>query len=222
MLTGPVTMVQWSFVRDDLPRSEVVFQVARALKKEVLDLESAGIRVIQVDEPAFREGLPLRTKDQEAYWSWAVWAFHLAVGSVKPETQVHTHMCYSDFSACLAQVAALDADVITLETSRSAMALLDDFGTFAYPNAVGPGVWDIHSPRVPSTGEMVELLEKAARVVPAARLWVNPDCGLKTRGWPEVEAALKNLVAAATGVRNLSRPGTWPSTGPGPRIFPEG
>ena len=201
MLTGPVTMVQWSFVRDDVPRAEVAFQVAAALEKEVLDLEAAGIRIIQVDEPAFREGLPLRQKDHDAYWSWAVDAFHRTVAAVKPQTQIHTHMCYSDFSTCLPQIAALDADVITIETSRSDMVLLDDFGKFEYPNAVGPGVWDIHSPRVPTKDEMVVLLKKAAGVVPKERLWVNPDCGLKTRGWPEVEESLKNLVEAAKEVR---------------------
>jgi 5-methyltetrahydropteroyltriglutamate--homocysteine methyltransferase len=204
MLTGPVTMLQWSFVRDDLPRSQVAFQIARALAREVLDLEAAGIRIIQVDEPAFREGLPLRQKDHEAYWTWAVASFHAAVGGVRPETQIHTHMCYSDFSTCLPQIAALDADVITIETSRSAMALLDSFGAFAYPNAIGPGVWDIHSPRIPSTQEMAELLVKAARVVPGARLWVNPDCGLKTRGWDEVEPSLRNLVAAARQLRETA------------------
>jgi len=201
MLTGPVTMLQWSFVRDDLPRSTIAYQIAQALKQEVLDLEAAGIGIIQVDEPAFREGLPLRKKDQGAYWEWAVGAFHATVAAVKPETQIHTHMCYSDFSTCLDQITALDADVITIETSRSAMALLDDFGTFRYPNAVGPGVWDIHSPRVPTTDEMVALLRKAAQVVPPGRLWVNPDCGLKTRGWPEVEESLRNLVAAARQLR---------------------
>jgi 5-methyltetrahydropteroyltriglutamate--homocysteine methyltransferase len=202
MLTGPVTMLQWSFVREDKPRAEIAFQVARALEKEVLDLEAAGVRIIQVDEPAFREGLPLRQKDHQAYWAWAVGAFHRTVAAVKPQTQIHTHMCYSDFSTCLPQIAALDADVITIETSRSAMALLGDFGTFQYPNAVGPGVWDIHSPRVPTQQEMVELLVKAAQVIPPARLWVNPDCGLKTRGWPEVEQSLRNLVAAAREVRS--------------------
>jgi 5-methyltetrahydropteroyltriglutamate--homocysteine methyltransferase len=201
MLTGPVTVTQWSFVRDDIPRSEVANQIARALADEVLDLEAAGIRVIQVDEPAFREGLPLRQRDHEAYWAWAVEAFHRTVAAVKPETQIHTHMCYSDFSTCLPQIAALDADVITIETSRSAMALLDDFGRFAYPAAVGPGVWDIHSPRVPTVDEMVDLLARAAKVLPADRLWANPDCGLKTRGWPEVKAGVANLVAAAKKLR---------------------
>lgn len=202
MLTGPVTMLQWSFVRDDKPRSEIAFQIARALEKEVLDLEAAGISIIQVDEPAFREGLPLRRKDQEAYWAWAIESFHRTVAAVRPQTQIHTHMCYSDFSTCLPQIAALDADVITIETSRSAMALLDDFGTFRYPNAVGPGVWDIHSPRVPSAEEMEALLKKASLVVPPQRLWVNPDCGLKTRGWSEVEESLKNMVAAARRLRS--------------------
>ncbi len=203
MLTGPVTVTQWSFVRDDVPRSEVAFQIAAALAEEVRDLEAAGIAVIQVDEPAFREGLPLRVRDQDAYWSWAIEAFHRTVAAVRPETQIHTHMCYSDFSTCLPQIAALDADVITIETSRSAMALLDDFGRFAYPAAEGPGVWDIHSPRVPSVDEMAELLARAARVLPHQRLWVNPDCGLKTRGWAEVKAGVANLVAAARRLRAL-------------------
>jgi len=201
MLTGPVTVLKWSFVRDDVPPSEVAFQIAKALADEVLDLEAAGIGVIQVDEPAFREGLPLRKRDHDAYWSWAVEAFHRTVAGVKAATQIHTHMCYSDFSTCLPQIAALDADVITIETSRSAMALLDDFGRFEYPAAVGPGVWDIHSPRVPSVDEMADLLERAARVLPPQRLWVNPDCGLKTRGWPEVKAGVANLVAAAKKLR---------------------
>jgi 5-methyltetrahydropteroyltriglutamate--homocysteine methyltransferase len=201
MLTGPVTVTQWSFVRDDLPRSEVAFQIAAALAGEVKDLETAGIGIIQVDEPAFREGLPLRRQDQAEYWSWAIEAFHRTVAGVKPETQIHTHMCYSDFSTCLPQIAALDADVITIETSRSAMALLDDFGRFEYPAAVGPGVWDIHSPRVPPIDEMEDLLRRAAKVLPPSRLWVNPDCGLKTRGWPEVKAGVANLVAAAKRLR---------------------
>jgi 5-methyltetrahydropteroyltriglutamate--homocysteine methyltransferase len=201
MLTGPVTVTQWSFVRDDIARSEVAFQIAAALAAEVNDLEAAGIGIIQVDEPAFREGLPLRRQDQAAYWAWAIEAFHRTVAGVKAETQIHTHMCYSDFSTCLPQIAALDADVITIETSRSAMALLDDFGRFEYPAAVGPGVWDIHSPRVPTVDEMVDLLERAAQVLPPSRLWVNPDCGLKTRGWPEVKAGVTNLVAAAKKLR---------------------
>ena len=201
MLTGPVTVTQWSFVRDDLPRSEVAFQIAQALADEVLDLEAVGIRVIQVDEPAFREGLPLRRRDHDGYWAWAVEAFHRTVAAVRPETQIHTHMCYSDFSTCLPQIAALDADVITIETSRSAMALLDDFGRFSYPAAVGPGVWDIHSPRVPTIDEMADLLARAAEVLPAERLWANPDCGLKTRGWTEVKAGVANLVAAAKRLR---------------------
>jgi len=197
MLTGPVTILQWSFVRDDMARAAVADQVARALSAEVLDLEAAGIGIIQVDEPALREGLPLRKSDHKAYWQWAVNSFHRTVAGVRPETQIHTHMCYSDFSTCLPEIASLDADVITIETSRSAMALLDDFQRFAYPLAVGPGVWDIHSPRVPSTDEMVGLLKRAAEVLPAAQLWANPDCGLKTRTWDEVTPSLKNLVEAA-------------------------
>ena len=156
----------------------------------------------QVDEPAFREGLPLRREDQAAYWAWAVEAFHRTVASVKPETQIHTHMCYSDFSDCLDHIAALDADVLTIETSRSAMTLLDHFRAFQYTNALGPGIWDIHSPRVPSRDEMVELLRTAARVIEPSRLWVNPDCGLKTRDWPEVKAAIEHLVEAARMMRH--------------------
>ncbi len=201
MLTGPVTMLQWAFVRDDKPRAEIAFQIADALRDEVLDLEAAGLKVIQVDEPAFREGLPLRREDQAAYWAWAVEAFHRTVSSVKPETQIHTHMCYSDFSDCLDQIAALDADVLTIETSRSAMTLLNHFRDFRYPNALGPGIWDIHSPRIPSRDEMVDLLRAAARVVDPSRLWVNPDCGLKTRDWPEVKTAITNLVEAARILR---------------------
>ncbi len=204
MLTGPVTVTQWSFVRDDIPRSEVAYQIAAALAAEVNDLEAAGIGIIQVDEPAFREGLPLRRQDQAEYWGWAIEAFHRTVAGVKAETQIHTHMCYSDFSTCLPQIAALDADVITIETSRSAMALLDDFGRFEYPAAVGPGVWDIHSPRVPTVDEMVDLLGRAAKVLPPSRLWVNPDCGLKTRGWPEVRAGVANMVEAAKRLRARS------------------
>ena len=193
----------WSFVRDDQPREVTCRQIALALRDEVVDLEAAGIRMIQIDEPALREGLPLRAPERKHYLDWAVEAFRIASSGVHDRTQVHTHMCYSDFSTCLPQIAALDADVITIETSRSAMALLDDFGRFEYPNAVGPGVWDIHSPRVPSKDEMVGLLKRAASVVPPSRLWVNPDCGLKTRGWPEVEASLRNLVAAAKEARRL-------------------
>jgi 5-methyltetrahydropteroyltriglutamate--homocysteine methyltransferase len=201
MLTGPVTMLQWSFVRDDQPREETCRQIALALRDEVLDLEGASIAMIQVDEPALREGLPLRRREWEAHLRWAVEAFRLATGGVRDDTQIHTHMCYSEFGDILGAIAELDADVISIETSRSKMELLDDFARFHYPNEIGPGVYDIHSPRVPDHREMAALLLRAGHVVPAERLWVNPDCGLKTRGWPEVEAALTNMVEAARDVR---------------------
>ena len=205
MLTGPVTMLQWSFVRDDQPRETTALQLALAIREEVADLEKAGIRVIQIDEPAFREGLPLRRGDWEGYLDWAVRAFKVSSCCVRDDTQVHTHMCYSEFNDILPSIAAMDADVITIETSRSAMELLDGFGAFHYPNEIGPGVYDIHSPRVPSVEAMVRLLRRAAEVVPAERLWVNPDCGLKTRGWVETEAALRNMVAAADVLRREAR-----------------
>ncbi len=201
MLTGPVTMLQWSFVRNDLPRSTVCKQIALALNEEVLDLENAGIRIIQIDEPAIREGLPLQQAQQAAYLQWAGEAFRLCSWRIDDSTQIHTHMCYSEFGDILPQIAALDADVITIETSRSDMALLQDFADFRYPNDIGPGVYDIHSPRVPAEAEMAALLDKALQVIPAERLWVNPDCGLKTRSWPEVEAALANMVSVAKRLR---------------------
>lgn len=201
MLTGPVTMLFWSFVRDDQPRSETCKQIALAIRDEVRDLEQAGIRVIQVDEPAIREGLPLRWSDWPDYLAWAVDSFRLSVAGAENETQIHTHMCYSEFNDIIEAIADLDADVISIETSRSQMELLEAFVTFDYPNEIGPGVYDIHSPRIPSTEEMVKLLEKAALVIDPARLWVNPDCGLKTRGWKEVEPALKNMVHAAKTLR---------------------
>ena len=204
MLTGPVTILQWSFVRDDQARSETCKQIALALRGEVLDLESAGIGIIQIDEPALREGLPLRQQDWKAYLQWAVSAFKLSAGGVQDGTQIHTHMCYAEFDDIIEHIAALDADVITLETSRSRMALLQTFQEFEYPNEIGPGVYDIHSPRTPAVSEIVTLLAKAARSIPVERLWVNPDCGLKTRNWPEVEAALKNMVAAAEQLRRTS------------------
>ncbi|MBA2117707.1 5-methyltetrahydropteroyltriglutamate--homocysteine S-methyltransferase [Bremerella alba] len=203
MLTGPVTILFWSFIRDDQPRRETCQQIALAIRDETADLESAGIGVIQIDEPALREGLPLRHNDQTDYLSWAVDAFRLASSGVANQTQIHTHMCYCEFNEILPSIAALDADVISIETSRSKMELLDGFGTFQYPNGIGPGVYDIHSPRVPATSEMVGLLQKAVDVIPAQRLWVNPDCGLKTRGWVEVEAALQSMVEAAHQVRTL-------------------
>ena len=201
MLTGPVTILQWSFVRDDQPRSETCKQIALAIRDEVADLEAAGIRAIQIDEPAIREGLPLRRAEWDAYLRWAVDAFRLSAACVRDGTQIHTHMCYSEFNDIMPAIAAMDADVISIETSRSDMELLKVFGDFEYPNEIGPGVWDIHSPRVPPEADMVTLLRKAASVIPAERLWVNPDCGLKTRGWPETEASLRNLVAAAKALR---------------------
>jgi 5-methyltetrahydropteroyltriglutamate--homocysteine methyltransferase len=210
MLTGPVTMLQWSFVRDDQPRWQTALQLALAIREEVLDLERAGIRIIQIDEPAFREGLPLKQRDWARYLAWAVRAFKLCSAGVHDETQIHTHMCYSEFNDILPAIAALDADVITIETSRSAMELLDGFGEFAYPNEIGPGVYDIHSPRVPSAAAMRRLLERACEVIPVERLWVNPDCGLKTRGWSETEAALRNMVAAASQLREQLTPVSSP------------
>jgi len=201
MLTGPVTLLQWAFVRDDLPRSEVALQLALAVRDEVQDLEAAGIGMIQIDEPAFREGLPLRQRNWQAYLDWAGRAFRLSASGVRDDTQIHTHMCYSEFNDIMPAIAALDADVISIETSRSDMELLQAFGAFQYPNEIGPGVWDIHSPRVPDQAEMERLLRKALDVIPAERLWVNPDCGLKTRGWAETEAALAHLVSAAKAVR---------------------
>lgn len=201
MLTGPVTILQWSFVRNDLARSEVCRQIALAINDEVLDLENAGIKVIQIDEPAVREGLPLKRSDWDAYLAWAGEAFRLSCAKVDDSTQIHTHMCYSEFGDILPAIAALDADVITIETSRSDMELLRDFGSFHYPNEIGPGVYDIHSPRIPAEHELENLLRKALDVIPARRLWVNPDCGLKTRGWPEVEAALRAMVNVTKRLR---------------------
>jgi 5-methyltetrahydropteroyltriglutamate--homocysteine methyltransferase len=201
MLTGPVTILKWSFVRDDQPLADSCRQIALALRDEVRELESAGIAVIQVDEPAIREGLPLRRAHAGEYLAWAVDAFLLATAGARDETQIHTHMCYSEFGDILDAVARMDADVVSIETSRSKMELLTDFGRYRYPNDVGPGVYDIHSKRVPSQEEMVRLIRRAMEVLPAERLWVNPDCGLKTRQWPEVEAALSAMVAAARAVR---------------------
>jgi 5-methyltetrahydropteroyltriglutamate--homocysteine methyltransferase len=201
MLTGPVTMLQWSFVRDDLPRETVCRQIALALRDEVHDLEAAGIQLIQIDEPALREGLPLRRADWPHYLAWAVECFRITAGGVRDTTQIHTHMCYSEFNDIIEAVAAMDADVISIETSRSRMELLDAFVKFRYPNGIGPGVYDIHSPRVPDPAEMLELLRKALDVLSVDQLWVNPDCGLKTRGWPEVEAALRGMVGCARQLR---------------------
>jgi 5-methyltetrahydropteroyltriglutamate--homocysteine methyltransferase len=201
MLSGPLTMLFWSFVRDDLPKMDVALQLALALRDEVVDLEAAGIKVIQIDEPTIREGLPLKKADWPEYLDWAVRAFRITASGVRDETQIHTHMCYSEFNDILPAIAALDADVITIETSRARMKLLDAFGDFQYPNDIGPGVYDIHSPRVPPQSEMTEMLQRALTVVSAERLWVNPDCGLKTRGWPEVEAALAKMVDSARELR---------------------
>ncbi|MFC5513863.1 5-methyltetrahydropteroyltriglutamate--homocysteine S-methyltransferase [Massilia jejuensis] len=201
MLTGPVTILQWSFVRDDQPRSTTALQIALAIRDEAVDLEAAGIGIIQVDEPALREGLPLRRAAWPAYLDWATRAFRVAASGVRDDTQLHTHMCYAEFNDILPQIAALDADVITIETSRSDMELLRGFGAYAYPNAIGPGVYDIHSPRVPSARDILRLMHKAADVIPARQLWVNPDCGLKTRGWAETRVALANMVEAARLLR---------------------
>jgi 5-methyltetrahydropteroyltriglutamate--homocysteine methyltransferase len=207
MLTGPVTILQWSFVRDDQPRWQTAFQIALAIRDEVVALEKAGIKVIQIDEPAIREGLPLRKKDGPAYLEWAVKAFRLSASGVQDATQIHTHMCYSEFNDIMEHIAKMDADVITIETSRSQMELLEAFARFKYPNEIGPGVYDIHSPRVPSVEEMMHLLEKAAALLPVRNLWVNPDCGLKTRRWTETIAALKNMVQAAQQAREkVERP----------------
>ncbi|UUY08158.1 5-methyltetrahydropteroyltriglutamate--homocysteine S-methyltransferase [Pseudomonas sp. J452] len=201
MLTGPVTMLMWSFPRDDISREQQARQLALAIRDEVVDLEAAGIKVIQIDEAAFREGLPLRRAHWQGYLDWATEAFRLCASGVRNATQIHTHMCYSEFNDVIESIAAMDADVITIETSRSDMELLQAFEVFDYPNDIGPGVYDIHSPRVPDTGEILRLMRKAAQRVPAERLWVNPDCGLKTRAWPETEAALVNMVAAARQLR---------------------
>jgi 5-methyltetrahydropteroyltriglutamate--homocysteine methyltransferase len=201
MLTGPVTVLQWSFVRDDQARSATCRQIALALRDEVSDLEAAGIGIIQIDEPAIREGLPLRRGQWRDYLDWAVEAFRISSSSVGDATQIHTHMCYSEFNDIIDAVAAMDADVISIETSRSRMELLDAFVQFRYPNEIGPGVYDIHSPRIPSTDEMVALLRKARAVLRDQQLWVNPDCGLKTRGWEETRHALEQMVAAARILR---------------------
>jgi len=201
MLTGPVTILQWSFVRDDQPRAVTTHQIALAIRDEVVDLETAGIAAIQIDEPAFREGLPLRRSEWDYYLDWAVKTFRLSACGVKDDTQIHTHMCYSEFNDIIESIAAMDADVITIETSRSNMELLDAFVDFQYPNEIGPGVYDIHSPRVPPQDEMVNLMSKAEAVLPRKNLWVNPDCGLKTRAWEEVKPSLTHMVAAAQALR---------------------
>jgi 5-methyltetrahydropteroyltriglutamate--homocysteine methyltransferase len=204
MLTGPVTILQWSFVRDDQPREETCRQIALAIREEVADLEDAGLSIVQVDEPALREGLPLRQSDWQDYLDWAIGAFRLATAGASDTTQIHTHMCYSEFNEIIDAIAEMDADVISMEASRSKMELLDAFEAFDYPNQIGPGVYDIHSPRVPSTEEMADLLDEALDVLPAEQLWVNPDCGLKTRRWKEVEPSLRNMVAAAERQRETA------------------
>ena len=204
MLTGPITILQWSFVRNDIPRADTAMQIALAIRDEVQDLEKAGIRIIQIDEAALREGLPIKRRDWAHYLEWAVKAFRVSTSAVADTTQIHTHMCYSEFNDILPAIAAMDADVITIETSRSDMELLEAFRAFHYPNDIGPGVYDIHSPRVPNKEEMLRLMRKAAAVIPQERLWINPDCGLKTRGWPEVEEALQNMVAVAHELRSTS------------------
>jgi 5-methyltetrahydropteroyltriglutamate--homocysteine methyltransferase len=201
MLTGPNTILQWSFVRNDVPRETIALQIALALRDEVHHLEQAGIAIIQIDEPALREGLPLKRRDWDAYLDWAVRAFKIASCGVSDDTQVHTHMCYAEFNDIVPAIAALDADVITIESSRSAMEVLDGFAVFRYLNDIGPGVYDIHSARVPSVDDMVTVLDRASQAFPSERLWVNPDCGLKTRSWTETEAALRNLVEAARRMR---------------------
>ncbi|MDB5714942.1 MAG: 5-methyltetrahydropteroyltriglutamate--homocysteine S-methyltransferase [Sphingomonadales bacterium] len=201
MLTGPVTILQWSFVRDDQPRSDSCRQIALAIRDEVVDLEMAGAKIIQIDEAALREGLPLRRADWAHYLDWAVEAFRITASGVRPETQIHTHMCYSEFNDIIAAIGAMDADVISIETARSKMELLDAFATYAYPNEIGPGVYDIHAPRIPSVDEMEQLLIKAGARLSSGQLWVNPDCGLKTRKWEEVKPALVNMVDAARAAR---------------------
>ncbi len=206
MLTGPVTILCWSFPREDVSRETIAKQIALALRDEVEDLEKAGIGIIQIDEPALREGLPLRQSDWAAYLAWAVDAFRLNAAVARDDTQIHTHMCYCEFNDIMGSIAALDADVITIETSRSDMELLESFEEFDYPNEIGPGVYDIHSPNVPGVEWMEELLLKAAKRIPTERLWVNPDCGLKTRGWTETRQALANMVQAAQNLRKTKKP----------------
>ncbi len=201
MLTGPVTILNWSFVRDDQPRGATCRQIALAIRDEVVDLERAGAAIIQIDEAALREGLPLRRGEWQPYLDWAVECFRIAASGVADATQIHTHMCYSEFNDIIASIGAMDADVISIETARSRMELLDAFAGYRYPAGIGPGVYDIHSPRVPAVGEMADLLGAAARRLPADQLWVNPDCGLKTRKWPEVRLAIENMVAAAGAAR---------------------
>ncbi|MFW5782948.1 MAG: 5-methyltetrahydropteroyltriglutamate--homocysteine S-methyltransferase [Spirochaetota bacterium] len=219
MLTGPITILQWSFPREDLSRRETALQIALALRDEVHDLETAGIGVIQVDEPALREGLPLRAAARPDYLEWATLAFRLATSDVENETQIHTHMCYSDFNDIIESIVEMDADVITIEATRARMRLLEAFETYSYPNEIGPGVYDIHSPLVPGSEQIVDLLRAALRYIPGERLWINPDCGLKTRGWEETVPSLRNMVAAARELRNeLAHPGRRDSASRTPRL----
>jgi 5-methyltetrahydropteroyltriglutamate--homocysteine methyltransferase len=204
MLTGPVTILNWSFVRDDIPREVACRQIALAIRDEVADLEKAGAGMIQIDEAALREGLPLRKSEWKSYLDWAVESFRICSSGVRDDTQIHTHMCYSEFNDIIDAIGAMDADVISIETSRSKMELLDAFRTYKYPNEIGPGVYDIHSPRVPETRDMVDLLKLARQRLADSQLWINPDCGLKTRKWEEVRPALVNMVAAARELRSLA------------------
>lgn len=208
MLTGPVTILNWSFVRDDQPRSASCQQLALAIRQEVLDLEAASVQIIQIDEAALREGLPLRRSEWDEYLHWAVESFRIAANGVTDETQIHTHMCYSEFNDIIEAIAKMDADVITIETSRSDMELLEVFEGFKYPNQIGPGVYDIHSPNIPTEQHIVQLMQKASEHIPSERLWVNPDCGLKTRQWSEVIPALTSLVAAARTLRSADKSAT--------------
>jgi 5-methyltetrahydropteroyltriglutamate--homocysteine methyltransferase len=201
MLTGPVTILNWSFVRDDQPREDSCRQIALAIRDEVTDLEQAGCKAIQIDEAALREGLPLRRRNWQHYLDWAVDCFRIAASSVGDETQIHTHMCYSEFNDILPSIAAMDADVISIETARSQMELLEAFAAYRYPSAIGPGVYDIHSARVPDKAEMVRLIQLAQQHLSSAQIWVNPDCGLKTRRWDEVRPAIERMVAAARKLR---------------------
>ena len=219
MLTGPVTILQWSFVRDDQPRAETAKQLALAIRDEVKDLEAAGIRVIQIDEPALREGLPLPRAEWAGYLEWAVNAFRLATAGVSDATQIHTHMCYSEFNDVIRVIEKMDADVISIENARSGSELLEGFKEYRYPNEIGPGVYDIHSPRVPSTAEIVQALKRMQEVLEDRQIWVNPDCGLKTRGWQETLAALRNLVQAARQMRPVPQPGV-PGLAPGVSATP--
>ncbi|WP_341655539.1 5-methyltetrahydropteroyltriglutamate--homocysteine S-methyltransferase [Blattabacterium cuenoti] len=202
MLTGPVTILQWSFVRDDQPISHTAYQIAWAIREEVLSLEKSGIQIIQIDEPAIREGLPLKKKDWKSYFDWSIKAFRLSSSGVKDETQIHTHMCYSEFNDIFEHIADLDADVITMETSKSKMELLEAFSVFSYPNEIGPGVYDIHSPRIPTVKEILDLIEKASKKISIKNIWINPDCGLKTRKWKEVLMSLHNMTIAAKMARS--------------------